>query len=242
MNSSDITENRFNEENRKYLHHSQSYGVEELTFVLTVCYIFKSLISLLGQIPLQEKFPRLRLISRFLFGLLLSTLLVFVSAPWFMLMAVIRFSALAFVRCDFDVPQGMDMTWASKTMEEDSKIIAVFYFERRVNIADIRKRFEDVITTSRDASGKLLYKRMTQIFVALRGYYVWKTVDDFRIEDHIREIQLETAYEQEILDDANDSGFIGRYLDDFGHAPFAKGKPLWDITFINREKHRLEFL
>ena len=211
------------------------FGLSTFVLALTITCAVKNFLSQLSKLStlLLRNLQILRSGSRISFGLLITSIAILVAAPFLILAVVIRSLILIFSPSDLERPYGTDILWSSKTMEADSKILGALTFEGKVDIKKIRKRFEEVITTSKDASGQLLYRRMMQNFVLFRGYYVWKPVDDFKIEDHVREMDIETLYGRENITLKRDSDPICQYLDHFGDDPFVTGKPLWDITFIN---------
>ena len=222
-------------------YYAMVYGLSTFSFAIAVGCAANFFISQLKHSKeLEKTFLVLRSGFRMSFGFALTTLIAVISAPFLIIATVIRFLMMTALKSDLDRPYGTDTIWASRTMETESKIVGICVFEGKADIAKVRKRYDDAIRKTKNASGELLYKRMMQTFTVVKGYYVWKTVDDFRIEDHILEKDVESVYKPDLLNSLGTTEFLCRYLDDFGDIPFGKERPLWDVTFMDRKSERLE--
>ncbi|CAG0920792.1 unnamed protein product [Notodromas monacha] len=104
-----------------------------------------------------------------------------------------------------------------------------------VEISALRQRIRNNLLDVKDpASGQFKHRRLRQAVCRYRGYFIWKDVQDFRLENHVDFLrQRDTGEIVSFKDEADRARIVNVIINDSDDV-FEFGRPCWKFLVVPR--------
>ncbi|XP_069188506.1 uncharacterized protein [Procambarus clarkii] len=157
--------------------------------------------------------------------------------------------------------EGMDNMWGVESQESRPFITISIVLSGVPNLDKITRHIQTMIMDKKDSKGEYKYKKFRQVFSQTYGYNSWTNVEDFKIENHVRVINLRKLYSSEAdsgntshqaeshsadaapagptpATNVDDDELVLRYLNEEGEAALPPDRPPWEMILLAREDNR----
>ncbi|KAB7507796.1 hypothetical protein Anas_04387, partial [Armadillidium nasatum] len=139
----------------------------------------------------------------------------------------------------------MDMVFASSLEAKNPIINAFLKFDGNLSFEDLKNLMQNKIENSEFPGGSNVFKKFKQTLQSYYGYFVWKDVDNFDINYHIKKINLCELYPGEAQNIKNKTNSLlhnscaeilpCKYLNEHGSRSFPENLPQWEILILTQE-------
>ncbi|KAB7507797.1 hypothetical protein Anas_04386 [Armadillidium nasatum] len=128
-------------------------------------------------------------------------------------------------------------------------LINVFLkFDGNLSFEDLKNLVQNKINESEIPGGSNAFKKFKQTLQSYCGYFVWKDIDNFDINNHIKKINLSELYPGEaqninktnsLLQNSCAEILTCKYLSEYGSRPFPDNLPQWEVLILSQEGSRI---
>ncbi|XP_053651315.2 uncharacterized protein [Cherax quadricarinatus] len=158
---------------------------------------------------------------------------------------------------------GMDSVWGTEYPNSRPFITVTLLLSGAPDLAKITQHIQTKILDVKDSNGDHKHKKFRQMFAQICGYYAWRNVNDFNVENHIRVVNLRSLYSGDsrgtytlgdipdirenefsptVARSSVDDELIHRYISEEGTSPLSPDRPPWEIILLLRGDRRYTVL
>ena len=158
----------------------------------------------------------------FLFTITIVSLYFFILSPFFAWRLIVKVLAKCFKAGELDsMASPLDVVFLPRTPAgNDQFLIVVVILEGKVDLIELKSNLVTILST-RNNSGKLIYRRFQQCITTWLGFAFFKWEKNFSIDKHVRN-------ENANINEVNRSDYVLSQYD----LPFELESSFWDLTLV----------